>query len=93
MKLRGEWHKRNKDNKNVDESNKRNETQQTQQGAACDISMEEAMKTEETKVVGIRLEILMRSALAAKAKENDRSMSRKIVYRLRKSLEQEVDRG
>jgi hypothetical protein len=55
--------------------------------------MEEAMKTEETKVVGIRLEILMRSALAAKAKENDRSMSRKIVYRLRKSLEQEVDRG
>lgn len=51
------------------------------------------MKTEETKVVGIRLEILMGSALAAKAKENDRSMSRKIVYRLRKSLEQEVDRG
>lgn len=59
----------------------------------CDISMEEAMKTEETKVVGVRLEILMRSALAAKAKENDRSMSREIVYRLRKSLEQEVDRG
>lgn len=62
-------------------------------GAVCDISMEEAMKTEETKVVGVRLENLMRSALAAKAKQNDRSMSKEIVYRLRKSLEQEVEHG
>ena len=51
------------------------------------------MRAEETKVVGVRLEILMKRVLAAKAKKNDRSMSKEIVYRLRKSLEQEVDHG
>ena len=44
---------------------------------------------EEKRVVGVRLEELMRTALSAKAKENDRSLSKEIVFRLRKSLERE----
>lgn len=45
---------------------------------------------EDKKVVGVRLEEMMRTALSAKAKENDRSLSKEIVSRLRKSLEQEA---
>ena len=45
---------------------------------------------EDTKVVGVRLEDLMRTALSARAKENDRSLSKEIVFRLRKSLEREM---
>ncbi|PBJ02111.1 Arc family DNA-binding protein [Pseudomonas sp. ACN5] len=45
----------------------------------------------EKKVVGVRLEDLMRTVLANKAKQNDRSLSKEIVSRLRKSLEQEME--
>jgi hypothetical protein len=45
---------------------------------------------EDKKVVGVRLEELMRMALSAKAKENDRSLSKEIVSRLMRSLEQEL---
>lgn len=48
------------------------------------------MQTAEKKVVGVRLEDLMRTILASKAKQNDRSLSKEIVSRLRKSLEQEM---
>lgn len=48
------------------------------------------MQTAEKKVVGVRLEDLMRTILANKAKQNDRSLSKEIVSRLRKSLEQEM---
>ncbi|MNG29859.1 Arc-like DNA binding domain protein [compost metagenome] len=46
--------------------------------------------TKEKKVVGVRLVDLMRETLSAKADQNGRSLSGEIVYRLRKSLEQEV---
>lgn len=48
------------------------------------------MKPQEKKVVGVRIEDVMRSVLAEKAKQNDRSLSKEIVSRLRKSLEQEM---
>jgi hypothetical protein len=48
------------------------------------------MQTAEKRVVGVRLEDLMRTILASKAKQNDRSLSKEIVSRLRKSLEQEM---
>jgi hypothetical protein len=48
------------------------------------------MQAAEKKVVGVRLEDLMRTILARKAKQNDRSLSKEIVSRLRKSLEQEM---
>lgn len=51
------------------------------------------MQTAEKKVVGVRLEDLMRTVLAIKAKQNDRSLSKEIVFRLRKSLEQEMEHG
>jgi len=44
---------------------------------------------EEKKVVGVRLLALMQENLAKKAKQNGRSLSGEIVFRLRKSLEQE----
>lgn len=47
--------------------------------------------TKEKKVVGVRLMDMMREALAGKAEENGRSLSGEIVYRLRKSLEQESE--
>lgn len=47
------------------------------------------MKAQEKKVVGVRIEDVMRSVLAEKAKKNDRSLSKEIVARLRRSLEQE----
>lgn len=47
---------------------------------------------EDKKVVGVRLEELMRTALSIKAKENDRSLSKEIVFRLRKSLELEHEK-
>lgn len=45
----------------------------------------------EKKVVGIRLVDLMRDELSSKAEQNGRSLSGEIVYRLRKSLEQEEE--
>lgn len=48
------------------------------------------MKDQEKKVVGVRIEEMMRAALAMKAKQNDRSLSKEIVARLRRSLEQEI---
>ncbi|MNJ67846.1 hypothetical protein D3C77_640500 [compost metagenome] len=47
------------------------------------------MKIQEKKVVGVRIEEVMRASLAEKAKKNDRSLSKEIVARLRRSLEQE----
>lgn len=44
-----------------------------------------------SKVVGVRLEGVMQSLLADKAKKNDRSLSKEIVSRLRRSLEQEAE--
>lgn len=49
------------------------------------------MQTAEKKVVGVRLEDSMRTLLANKARQNDRSLSKEIVFRLRKSLEQEME--
>lgn len=48
------------------------------------------MKAEEKKVFGVRLDEGMRAQLAELARLNDRSLSREIVFRLRKSLEQEM---
>lgn len=45
----------------------------------------------EKKVVGVRLVDLMREALSGKAEQNGRSLSGEIVYRLRKSLEQDLE--
>jgi hypothetical protein len=47
--------------------------------------------TKEKKVVGVRLVDMMREALAGKAEQNGRSLSGEIVFRLRKSLEQEQE--
>lgn len=47
----------------------------------------------EKKVVGVRLLDAMREALAQSADQNGRSLSGEIVFRLRKSLEQEVQDG
>lgn len=47
------------------------------------------MRSKEKKVVGVRLVDLMRETLSSKAEQNGRSLSGEIVYRLRKSLEQE----
>lgn len=47
--------------------------------------------TKEKKVVGVRLIDLMRETLSSKAEQNGRSLSGEIVYRLRKSLEQEME--
>ncbi|MNJ79026.1 Arc-like DNA binding domain protein [compost metagenome] len=44
----------------------------------------------EKKVVGVRLLDAMREALALSADQNGRSLSGEIVFRLRKSLEQEM---
>jgi hypothetical protein len=46
-------------------------------------------EVKEKKVVGIRLVDLMRERLSVQAELNGRSLSGEIVYRLRKSLEQE----
>jgi hypothetical protein len=76
----------NKRNTVVDKRHKENKTTQTKQQ-----STERAMgKSNEKKVVGIRLMDLMREALASKADQNGRSLSGEIVYRLRKSLEEEL---
>lgn len=48
------------------------------------------MKGQEKKVVGVRIEEVMRIVLAGKAKQNDRSLSKEIVARQRRSLEQEM---
>lgn len=48
-------------------------------------------KASEKKVVGIRLMDLMRERLAEKAEDNGRSLSGEIVFRLKKSLEQEIE--
>lgn len=45
----------------------------------------------EKKVVGVRLIDLMRETLSRKAEQNGRSLSGEIVYRLRRSLEQELE--
>jgi hypothetical protein len=47
------------------------------------------MKSEEKVVVGVRLLAEMKRQLAAKANNSGRSLSGEIVYRLRKSIEQE----
>ena len=47
--------------------------------------------TKEKKVVGVRLIDLMRETLSIKAEQNGRSLSGELVFRLRKSLEQEQD--
>lgn len=47
------------------------------------------MDNEEKKTISIRLIGQMRSRMVDKAKENGRSLSGEIVYRLKKSLEQE----
>lgn len=44
----------------------------------------------EKKVVGVRLVEMMREAVTEKAEQNGRSLSGEIVFRLRKSLEQEM---
>ncbi|MBZ3666649.1 Arc family DNA-binding protein [Pseudomonas monteilii] len=46
--------------------------------------------TQEKKVVGVRLLDQMRETLARSAENNGRSLSGEIVFRLRKSLEQEM---
>lgn len=46
--------------------------------------------TKEKKVVGVRLLDQMRETLARSAEHNGRSLSGEIVFRLRKSLEQEM---
>ncbi len=46
--------------------------------------------TKEKKVVGVRLLDQMREELARSAEHNGRSLSGEIVFRLRKSLEQET---
>lgn len=46
-------------------------------------------EAKEKKVVGVRLVDLMREKLSVQAELNGRSLSGEIVYRLRKSLEQE----
>ena len=48
--------------------------------------------TKEKRVVGVRLAELMRETLSSKAEQNGRSLSGEIVFRLRKSLEQEMER-
>lgn len=50
------------------------------------------MKSTEKKVVGVRILVMMQESLAKKAAENGRSLSSEIVYRLRKSLEQEDEK-
>ena len=47
------------------------------------------MKHTDKKVVGVRILVVMQQRLAKKASENGRSLSSEIVYRLKKSLEQE----
>ena len=47
--------------------------------------------TKEKRVVGVRLVDQMRETLARSAEHNGRSLSGEIVFRLRKSLEQEQD--
>jgi len=49
------------------------------------------ISAEKKKVVGVRLVDLMRETLSSKAEQNGRSLSGEIVYRLRKSLEQEME--
>lgn len=73
----------NKGNIVVDKGHKRNKTTQTTQAAVM------IMRSKEKKVVGVRLVDLMRETLSSKAEQNGRSLSGEIVYRLRKSLEQE----
>jgi len=51
------------------------------------------MKVQDKKVVGVRIEDEMRSMLAEKAMRNDRSLSKEIISRLRKSLEEELKHG
>jgi hypothetical protein len=51
------------------------------------------MKVQDKKVVGVRIEDGMRSILAEKARRNDRSLSKEIISRLRKSLEEELENG
>ncbi|EXF95805.1 hypothetical protein HK44_020680 [Pseudomonas fluorescens HK44] len=43
------------------------------------------------RVVGVRLVDQMRETLSRKAEQNGRSLSGEIIYRLRKSLEQEAE--
>lgn len=45
---------------------------------------------QEKRVVGVRIEEAMRADLIVKAKKNDRSLSKEIIARLRRTLEQEV---
>lgn len=47
----------------------------------------------EKKVVGVRLVERMREVLSVKAEQNGRSLSGEIVFRLRKSLEEDADHG
>ncbi|MGC3935982.1 Arc family DNA-binding protein [Pseudomonas iridis] len=55
-------------------------------------STEQVMSaSSEKKVVGVRLADLMKEALSLKAELNGRSLSGEIVFRLRKSLEQELE--
>lgn len=51
------------------------------------------MRVQDKKVIGVRIEDGMRSVLAEKAKKNDRSLSKEIISRLRKSLEEELEHG
>ena len=53
----------------------------------------EMSAAKEKKVVGVRLLDAMREALAQSADQNGRSLSGEIVFRLWKSLEQEVQDG
>lgn len=48
---------------------------------------------QEKRVVGVRIDDDMRFLLADKARKNDRSLSKEIVSRLRKSLEEEPKTG
>lgn len=50
----------------------------------------EMSTTKEKKVVGVRLVEMMQEALTQRAEQNGRSLSGQIVFRLRKSLEQEM---
>lgn len=70
-------------------TNDTNETKLHKRNSNAEVVMR---GTKEKRVVGVRLAELMRETLSNKAEQNGRSLSGEIVFRLRKSLEQEMER-
>lgn len=70
-------------------TNDTNETKLHKRNSNAEVVMS---GTKEKRVVGVRLAELMRETLSSKAEQNGRSLSGEIVFRLRKSLEQEMER-